>query len=129
MILLINTSSMICQIIFLFDDNSSKRYDWQADRTLAKNLLAFLRDKLDENNKTWLDISAIGVFQGPGSFTGLRIGLTVMNTIADAQNIPIVGARGEDWQKEAIDKISSGINEKIVMPFYGGEAHITSPKR
>ena len=129
MILLINTSSMICQIIFLFDDNSSKQYDWQADRTLAKNLLAFLRDKLDENNKTWSDISAIGVFQGPGSFTGLRIGLTVMNTIADAQNIPIVGARGEDWQKEVIDKISSGINEKIVMPFYGGEAHITSPKR
>ena len=129
MILLINASSMICQIIFLFDDNSSKQYNWQADRTLAKNLLAFLRDKLDENNKTWLDISAIGVFQGPGSFTGLRIGLTVMNTIADAQNIPIVGARGEDWQKEAIDKISSGINEKIVMPFYGGEAHITSPKR
>ncbi len=120
---------MVCQIIFLFDDGLSKQYDWQAERTLAKNFLAFLRDKLEDNHKTWSDISAIGVFQGPGSFTGLRIGLTVMNTIADAQNIPIVGACGENWQKEVIDKIKSGVNEKIVMPFYGSEAHITSPKK
>ena len=52
-----------------------------------------------------------------------------MNTIADAQSISIVGARGEDWQKEAVAKIKSGINEKIVMPFYGEEAHITTPKK
>lgn len=129
MILLINTSSAVCQLTLLFGDDLKKQYDWQADRTLAKNLLLFLKEKLSENSKDWKDISAIGVFQGPGSFTGLRIGLTVMNTIANAENIPIVGANGSDWQTEAIKKIKSGANEKIVMPFYGGEAHITTPKK
>ena len=129
MILLIDTSSAICQLTLLFDDNSKRQYDWQADRTLAKNLLSFLKEKLGENDKDWTDISAIGVFKGPGSFTGLRIGLTVMNTIANAQKIPIAGASGDDWQNEALDKINSGVDEKIVMPFYGSDAHITTPKK
>src|ERR1035437_7505007 len=121
MILLLNTSTPICELAFIFDDLSKKQYAWQADRTLAKNLLSFLKEKLDENNLNWSDISAIGVFQGPGSFTGLRIGITVMNTIADAQNIPIVGVSGDNWQTDALGMISSGKNEKIVMPFYGGD--------
>lgn len=129
MILFLNTSTPICELAFTFDNSSKKQYTWQADRTLAKNLLTFLKEKLDENNLNWADISAIGVFKGPGSFTGLRIGITVMNTIADAQNIPIVGVSGENWQNDALEKINSGQNEKIVMPFYGGDAHISTPKR
>jgi tRNA threonylcarbamoyladenosine biosynthesis protein TsaB len=128
MILLINTSTSICQLAFV-DGESIQKYDWPADRTLAKKLLGYLSEKLGENNKTWSDISAIGVFEGPGSFTGLRIGLTVMNTIADAQNIPIVGSRGENWQAEALAKLQSGKNDKIVLPFYGSEVHITAPRK
>lgn len=128
MILLINTSTSICQLTFI-DGDREQRYDWPADRTLARKLLRFLSEKLSENGKTWSDISAIGVFEGPGSFTGLRIGLTVMNTIADAQNIPIVGSRGENWQAETLAKLQSGKNEKIVLPFYGSEAHITTPRK
>jgi len=129
MIALLDTSSPVCRLTLLFEDLTKKQYDWQADRTLAKNLLSFLKERLGDNDKDWSDISAIGVFRGPGSFTGLRIGLTVMNTIANAQNIPIVGAGGENWQTEAVNKINSGVNEKIVMPFYGSEAHITVPKK
>jgi len=128
MIILIDTSTSVCQLIFL-DGELRQKYDWQADRTLAKCLLGFLKEKLDENNKTWSDISSIGVFEGPGSFTGLRIGITVMNTIADSQNIPIVGGRGENWQSEVLAKINSGKNEKIILPFYGSEAHITTPRK
>lgn len=128
MILLIDTSTSVCQLIFV-DGESMKKYDWQADRTLAKKLLGFLNEKLIENGKTWTDISAIGVFEGPGSFTGLRIGLAVMNTIADAQKIPIVGGRGDNWQTEVLAKLKDGKNEKIVLPFYGGEAHITAPRK
>jgi len=128
MILLLDTSSSLCKLTFI-NENSQQNYEWQADRTLAKNLLSFLMEKLSENNKTWSDIAAIGVFEGPGSFTGLRIGLTVLNTIADAQNIPIVGGRGDNWQNEVMMKLQDGKNEKIVLPFYGSDAHITVPKK
>jgi len=128
MILLIDTSTSICRLI-LIDGGSQYDNEWQSDRTLAKGLLGYLRDTLKKYNKKWSDISAIGVFEGPGSFTGLRIGLTVMNTIADAQAIPIVGGRGDNWQDEVLAKLQAGKNEKIVLPFYGSEANITVPKK
>ena len=128
MIILFDTSTPICKIS-LTDGNNRTDKQWSSDRTLAKNLLSYLKDIIDEDNKTWNDIDAIGVFEGPGSFTGLRIGLTVANTIADAQNIPIVGGRGDNWQDVVVDKINKNINEKIVLPFYGSEAKITTPRK
>lgn len=128
MILLLDTSTAICNIS-LVDGSWRSDNQWQADRQLAKGLLKFINDKLQENSKSWSDLSAIGVFVGPGSFTGLRIGLTVANTIADAQNIPIVGGQNSDWQNEVLEKLNLGKNEKIILPLYGAQAHITIPKK
>lgn len=128
MILLLDTSTSICKLTFIDKD---WRYDnsWQADRELAKRLLAYVSEQLEKNGKTWLDISSIAAFKGPGSFTGLRIGLTVLNTIADASGIPIVGETGEDWQFKALRRLEAGENDKIILPFYGSEAHITKPRK
>jgi len=128
MILLLDTSTPICRLTFI-DGNWRQDYQWESNRELAKGLLGYLDAKLKSVDKTWSDILAIGVFEGPGSFTGLRIGITVTNTIADAQNISIVGGRGDDWQTEVLSKLNSGKNEKIVLPFYGGEANITVPRK
>jgi tRNA threonylcarbamoyladenosine biosynthesis protein TsaB len=128
MILLIDTSSPICKVSFI---NGSKRVNetWQADRDLAKDLLGYLDTQFSAHGYSWSDISGIGVFQGPGSFTGLRIGMTVMNTIADSESVPIVGKRGDNWQEEALMALAAGENESIVMPFYGSDAHITLPRK
>jgi tRNA threonylcarbamoyladenosine biosynthesis protein TsaB len=128
MILLLNTSTPLCELT-LVDGDWRYSDDWQADRTLAKHLLKYLHQQLQENDKTFSDISGIGVFEGPGSFTGLRIGLTVLNTIADSQHIPIVGAQGDDWQQTALRRLENGDNDEIVLPFYGSEAHITKPRK
>lgn len=128
MILLLDSSTSACKLI-LIDGDMRLDFDWQADRGLAKGLLKFIGESLKKCDKTWSDISSIGVFEGPGSFTGLRIGMTVLNTIADLQKIPIVGGRGEDWIKQVLEKINSSVNEKIILPFYGSEAKITSPRK
>lgn len=128
MILLLDTSTPVCKLTlseggWRFDD------EWQADRELARHLLRYLHDNLEKNGKIWSDISGIGAFMGPGSFTGLRIGLTVLNTIANAQGIPIVGAKGSEWQVEALERLHNGEDDQIVLPFYGSEAHITKPRK
>ena len=124
MIILLDTSTATC-FLTVVDDGARQDFEWQAGRTLARGLLKFLEEKTGDLH----DISGIGVMKGPGSFTGLRIGLTVANTLADSLNIPIAGATGEDWQKVALKKLRAGENEKIVMPEYGAAAHITAPRK
>lgn len=128
MILLLDTSTPTCKLALVDGD---WRYDneWEAGRTLAKGLLEYLQEQLAKNGKTFADISGIGAFKGPGSFTGLRIGLTVLNTIADAQSIPIVGGVDKAWQEDVLRKLDAGENEKVVLPFYGSDAHITKPRK
>ncbi|HEX7483862.1 MAG TPA: tRNA (adenosine(37)-N6)-threonylcarbamoyltransferase complex dimerization subunit type 1 TsaB [Candidatus Saccharimonadales bacterium] len=128
MIILLDTSTPICRLAMIDGD---QRWDseWQADRTLAKGLLRYLSAQLATHSMQLHDITGIGVFQGPGSFTGLRIGLTVLNTIADAQAVPIVSATGDDWQQQVITRLQAGEDDKMVLPFYGSEAHITTPRK
>lgn len=124
MIILLDTSTATC-FLTVVDDEARQDFEWQAGRTLARGLLKFLEEKTGDLR----DISGIGVMKGPGSFTGLRIGLTVANTLADSLNIPIVGAMGEDWREMALKKLRAGENERIVMPEYGAAAHITAPRK
>lgn len=128
MILLLDTSTPVCKLSFVEDD---WRFDdeWESGRTLAKGLLGYLHDNLAKNNKTWADISGIVAFKGPGSFTGLRIGLTVLNTFADSESVPIVGTTGNDWQAVGLARLGGGENDELVMPEYGAEAHITTPRK
>jgi tRNA threonylcarbamoyladenosine biosynthesis protein TsaB len=98
--------------ILKLDDKS---YEWESGRDLARDLLKFIHDKLVENNADWQDISEITFFAGPGSFTGLRIGATVVNTLAQDLNIPLYNHRGEKMD--------------IILPEYGRPANITPPKK
>lgn len=118
------TATMVC-----VDNDKRHEYQWEAGRTLARDMLAYVRDRLDEQGRSLSDISAIGVFRGPGSFTGLRIGLTVLNTLARTQHIPIVGATGESWEAECLARIECGEDDQVVLPEYGGDAHVTSPRK
>ena len=128
MIILWDSSTMNVQLTVVEADIRTV-YEWEAGRTLAKDMLVFLRDKLAMHDATFQDIVGIGVFRGPGSFTGLRIGMTVLNTLADTLAIPIIGEVNEGWQVRALERLAKGENDSIVLPEYGGDAHITKPRK
>jgi len=128
MILLLDTSTPVCKLT-LIDGDWRLHDEWEAGRTLAKGLLSYLSEHFEAHGKSWQDVSGIVAFKGPGSFTGLRIGLTVLNTIADSEQVPIVGTTGEDWQAAGLQRLESGDNDELVMPEYGAEAHITTPRK
>ena len=83
--------------------------------SLAEKLLQFIHDKLAENNKSWQDISEITFMSGPGSFTGLRIGASIVNTLSHELNIPL---------KDHLGNI-----HPIIIPNYGHPANISKPKK
>ena len=128
MIVLWNSAEMTVQLT-LIDGDKRTDYEWVAERNPARDMLAYLRDRLAENEASFADISGIGVFRGPGSFTGLRIGLAVLNTIAHEQRIPIVGVTGDAWREECLARLQNGRNDEIVLPEYGAEARITKPRK
>lgn len=128
MILLLDTSTPECRLTLV--DVDQRFIDaWTADRTLADKLIGYLRGQLRAHGKSWQDVSGIGVFKGPGSFTGLRIGLTVLNTLADSLEVPIVGETGDDWLERALERLRADENDRLVMPLYGRDANITKPRK
>ncbi len=113
----------------LFEDDTQLAYKtWQAHKQLSVTIHTKIKELLQQNLKNWQDIEGVVCFKGPGSFTGLRIGLTVGNSLAANLNIPVVSTAGENWQKQGITRLLDGKNEKIAMPEYGRDAHITMPK-
>ena len=129
MIILWNSAGMVVELTLVDDTGTQTSYEGPPGRTLARDMLAYLRDRLAEHGKTLADITGIGARSGPGSFTGLRIGLTVLNTLAHEQHIPIVGAMGDDWRTACLERLAHGEDDNIVLPQYGAAAHITQPKK
>ncbi len=130
MILTIRTDNPEAEVGLFFDTAQKRQYKkWQAHRQLAESIHKEINELLKAENKNWKDISGIVCYKGPGSFTGLRIGLTVANTLAYSLNVPIVGTSGEEWQNKGLKLIADGVDDKIVVPEYGAEPHITKQKK
>ena len=56
----------------------------------AEKLHVFIEELLAENNLQFSDLNAIAVSQGPGSYTGLRIGVSSAKGLCYALNIPMI---------------------------------------
>ncbi|MDB5181827.1 MAG: hypothetical protein JWP13_590 [Candidatus Saccharibacteria bacterium] len=115
--------------IGLYDDVERVAYEvWQAHRELAETLHGKIQRLLEDNGQTLQNLDGIVGFKGPGSFTGLRIGFTVANALSYALGVPIVSEVGDDWREKGISRLQNGENEKVAMPEYGADVHITKPK-
>ena len=113
----------------LYNDQKQLAYEtWQAHRELAETIHHKIKELLDSQNRSWLDIRGIVVFKGPGSFTGLRIGLSVANVLAYGMSIPIVAVE-QAWIKQGIDRLLGGENDQVALPEYGAPVHITTQKK
>jgi tRNA threonylcarbamoyladenosine biosynthesis protein TsaB len=63
----------------------------QIDTRKAQVTLPLIKKILREYNLGLKDLTAIEVKQGPGSFTGLRVGIAIANTLGFLLNIPVNG--------------------------------------
>jgi tRNA threonylcarbamoyladenosine biosynthesis protein TsaB len=114
----------------IYDDTTLlANYHWLAHHELAETLLEVIRTQLANEELTIHEVQGIGVFKGPGSFTGLRIGITVANALAEGVDCPIVGEEDDDWAARCITRLMQLEDDGIVKPSYGSDPHITAPKK
>ena len=92
-----------------------KSYEQDFGHDTAEKLLGYIHEKLQENGKDWHDLTEIEFMSGPGSFTGLRIGAAIVNTLAHELNIPLY-----DQHKKT---------HKQIIPEYGRGANISAPRK
>lgn len=128
MIVLIDTSTPVAKLVIISGDQETA-LTWEANRELAKGMLGWIEVSLKERGYSLTDVTGIGIFKGPGSFTGLRIGMTVANTLADSLAVPIVAATGQAWQDDCLRRLKSGDNDTIALPLYDRDANITKPRK
>lgn len=113
--------------MLLADDGTLHEKQWLAERRLADELLSEIESFLHENNTVFEDLDGLAVFRGPGSYTGLRIGIGVMNTLSYGLTIPIAGELGDDWVEKSRKRLAKGDNETVVIPEYGSLPNVTLP--
>ena len=127
-IILLKTDQPEAEIYLYDDENQIAEIKWLAHRQLAETIHTRINDTLLEQKMDLSDINGVGVFKGPGSFTGLRIGISVANALAQSLNVPIVATNDQDWAIKAIQRLISGNNESLISPDYGAEPHTTKQK-
>lgn len=90
-ILSIDTASNVCGVSILEDSNLICNLDQNTGRTHSENLMPMIKEAFDKANLTLANIDLIVCDKGPGSFTGIRIGVSTAKAFTDSKNIPAIG--------------------------------------
>ena len=90
-ILAIDTSSSICSTAILDDQVLIDKNELNNGRTHSENLMPLIDELLKRNNITVKDINLLACSVGPGSFTGIRIGVASIKAIAEVLKIKVAG--------------------------------------
>ncbi len=88
-ILAVDTSSAICSVALLDDDRLIDEINLDNGRTHSENLMPLVDEIIRKNNLTVNDIEFIACCVGPGSFTGIRIGVSSIKAIAEVLNVKL----------------------------------------
>lgn len=89
-ILAIETSCDICSISLLEDNNLILELKETAAKNHSEALMPLIDKLLKEANITLNDIDLFAVDNGPGSFTGIRIGLSTIKAFCDVTKKPCI---------------------------------------
>lgn len=119
MILTINTINRNNIEIGIYKENKLHCFNFETEKQ-SEDLLVAIEGILKKKKLSLQDIEKILVNQGPGSYTGVRVGVTVANTLGWSLNIPVFGYKeGElDIALQKVAKSKEKNFSKIVLPHY-----------
>ncbi|MGL5754197.1 MAG: tRNA (adenosine(37)-N6)-threonylcarbamoyltransferase complex dimerization subunit type 1 TsaB [Paraclostridium sp.] len=89
-ILGIDTSTQAASVCIIEDEKLICEYTINSKRTHSQKLMLMIESMIKESDLSIKDIDAIAICIGPGSFTGLRIGMATAKAISHVRNLPII---------------------------------------
>ena len=89
-ILSIETSGELCSVCLSYEYNKYDERNILMKHIHSEKLIPMIDEILSSNKISTNELDCLAVSVGPGSFTGLRIGMTAAKGIAFASNLPIV---------------------------------------
>lgn len=91
LILALESSAKAASVALMEDENLIAQYSQCSGLTHSRTLLPMLEDMLKNTEKKIADVDLIAVAHGPGSFTGIRIGVSTVKGLAWAAQKSCVG--------------------------------------
>jgi|TARA_B100000530_G_scaffold222354_1_gene143040 tRNA threonylcarbamoyladenosine biosynthesis protein TsaB len=89
-ILCIDTTSEFCSVSLFINQNLIENNNSKIERSHSKLLIKLIDDTLNNNKLKIADIDIFSISKGPGSYTGLRIGLSSIKGFCYALDKPLV---------------------------------------
>jgi tRNA A37 threonylcarbamoyladenosine modification protein TsaB len=114
----IKNNSTDIQVELIKDGRILIEKNEQAPYRQSESLLPLIQKTLDESKVDIKDIKEIEVENDGGTFTSVRIGVTVANALGYAWGVPVKGSSSRDMEKEL-----NGMT--ITRPVYNREPNIT----
>ena len=90
-ILSVDTSSSVCAVAILEDNKLIKEISVEDGNTHSVKLMPQIEQIFTQTNLNLKDIDLLACDKGPGSFTGIRIGISTIKAFSDVSNIPTCG--------------------------------------
>lgn len=110
LILNLETATTVCSVSLAKDGESIAFKELDSGYSHAENLTLFIQDVISSANIAMADIDAIAVSKGPGSYTGLRIGVSTAKGLAYSLNKPLISV-------DTLQHLSLALSESTTRNF------------
>lgn len=116
LILCIDTATPVCSVSLGDGEKIVVRIDSTEEKSHAGHLALFVDQALKNAGKSFSQIDAIAVSKGPGSFTGLRIGVSMAKGLCYAGNLPLIAIDTLQAMAAGMSKVSKDIYVDQISP-------------
>lgn len=89
-LLLLETSTEVCSVALSIDSELIAQREIQEHKAHARVISDFIKEVLSDASLSINDCDAVVVSEGPGSYTGLRVGVSVAKGICYGANLPLI---------------------------------------
>jgi tRNA threonylcarbamoyladenosine biosynthesis protein TsaB len=113
-ILLIETATASCSIAIAQDEKVLAVKELHEKNIHASQITLFIEDVLKDASLTFKHLNAVAVSKGPGSYTGLRIGVSTAKGICFALDIPMIGISTLEAMASAL--VSTSLEREYYCP-------------